>query len=49
MKNISLLFVIAFIASIIALAAICCPVFWITAIVAAASLVLSINIKEKAY
>lgn len=49
MKNISLIFVIAFIASIIALAATCCPVFWIIAIVAAASLVLSINIKEKAY
>lgn len=49
MKNIYLIFVIAFIASIIALVVTCCPVFWIIAIVAAASLVLSINIKEKAY
>ena len=49
MKNIYLIFVITFIASIIALAATCCPVFWIIAIVAAAYLVLSINIKEKAY
>ena len=49
MKNIYLIFVIAIIASIIALAATCCPVFWIIAIVAAASLVLSINNKEKAY
>lgn len=49
MKNIYIIFVIAFIASIIALAASCCPAFWITAIVAAAALVLSINIKEKTY
>ena len=49
MKNIYLISVIAFISSIIAIMATCCPVFWIIAIVAAASLVLSIDIKEKAY